>query len=418
MSELRHAWLQKHPTPLAAAGEFHWYPAASSPDEAALRGWVVEQVQGLAAPSVWWELAPGRVLWASVFSAVSPVDARPYRGVALTILEGTGEPSGAPSDDASAVAALLARLRPASPAPWSPGAVEAAALDDQPASAAPPLEGFAAAWCHPPRLARAVLAGGAATVEDPHEPALPRRLAPLAALLPPELARHPRSGQLRRASDAAHADERKAGADPLAALCAAAWHAEGLAGQRARAAWSLLVELAYSEARLLEPRREPSLEEDLLSLEDALARSDEARARAVAPAELERWLDDDQRASWRRCCADPPASWQRLLHGWGRGWLDGAAQSRGAALLPHRFAEELAFRALAALRAGGETAPLVAEARWHALLPAAHRRALLTALVRCAPSLFAESLGRRPVTDEPPPSSSPWRSREESVDVA
>lgn len=405
MHEIRRAWLQKHPTPVAGAGEFHWYPAAATPDEARLRGWVVEQVQGSGAPAVWWELLPGRVIWASVFSAISPTDARPYRGVALSVAEGAASLSAA---------ALLARLVPAAPKPWS-------AQMSRGSAGAPAGGPDQAAWQHPLLLARAVLGGGLAPVEDPHDPALPARLAPLVALLPPELSRHPRRGQLRRAAEGTSAPPGEhAAADPLAALLVAAWQAEGAARRRARAAWTLLGELAFAGERGGQPdETEGDAADDaggaeaaLLALEDALAHGEEARARAVTPAELERWLDDDQRARWRRHCEGPPASWQRLLHGWGRGWLDG---SEGAARLPRRLAEELALRALAALRAGDEAAAVIAEARWHALLPAAQRRALLTALARRAPSLWAESLGAGSIAAPSNPPTRPWK---ESADVA
>ena len=35
--ENRHAWLQKHPSPLTSAGEFHWYPEAAGPGDRELR---------------------------------------------------------------------------------------------------------------------------------------------------------------------------------------------------------------------------------------------------------------------------------------------------------------------------------------------------------------------------------------------
>jgi hypothetical protein len=341
---------------------------------------------------------------------VSPVDARPYRGVALSILEGQ-----------ASAAELLGELATAPPAPWT------AEAGDRAAAAPPPRqldEPAAAPPCSPTRLARAMLAGGAVPVEDPHDAALPRRLAPLAALMPPEVARHPRRGQLRRGGDAGSDEEAARRADPLAALCADAWQAAAPQAPRARAALHLLAELAFAEARPAaaapDDEAPSSLADALRALEETLGRSEQARARAGDPAELERWLDEARRLAWRRHDAGPPASWARLLHGWGRGWLDGDTADRGAAELPRRFAEQLALRALAAWCAGGEAAPLLAEARWHALLPAAHRRALLGALARCAPSLFADGPGTRPIAVEPtrPPAGSPWRSQKESVDVA
>ncbi|HSJ99867.1 MAG TPA: hypothetical protein VK932_01455, partial [Kofleriaceae bacterium] len=103
---IRHAWLQKHPSPAAARGEFHWYP----PDgDRELRASFVERSRGIEAPAVLWQLAPGRVSWARVFAATAPIDGRRYVGLVLTTAEAEG---ASPAD-------LLEALEVPEAAPWS-----------------------------------------------------------------------------------------------------------------------------------------------------------------------------------------------------------------------------------------------------------------------------------------------------------
>ena len=63
---VRHAWLQKHPSPAANSGEFHWYPVGGDRD---LRAELAERGHGIEPPAVLWGLAPGRVVWARAFGA-------------------------------------------------------------------------------------------------------------------------------------------------------------------------------------------------------------------------------------------------------------------------------------------------------------------------------------------------------------
>lgn len=417
---LRHAWLQKHPTPSAAAGEFHWHgEGAPLPDDAALRGRVVEEVQRLAAPAVWWELSPRRVIWAAVFSATSPTDARPYRGVALTV---------ATSREGS-LAAMLEELRLAAPAPWRASASAAAeAATGARANAAMGMAGHGAAQlaarpgAHDAEVARAILSGGAATVEDPHDPSLPAQLARLVQRLPAALAGRTVSGQL---TDAATTMLQHDGGDAVAELLARVWRSDDEPGRAAGAserdaavaAWHLLCELAERDARAGAAARSlraevvtALLDELMLESQRALAVRFPDRAGKRFARALRAWAGRGPAGS----AAPPPASWRQLLHGWGRGWTDepgggpegqeptrrdlragatgatGAPEASDAQLLP-QLAEELALRALAELCRGGQAQTVLAEARWHALLPAPRRQALWQALAQRAPSLAAEA---------------------------
>jgi hypothetical protein len=112
----RHAWLQKHPSPLTSDGEFHWYPDVPQVGDRELRAGLVERVRGIEPPAVLWQLERGRVAWGQVFSATAPLDggamsARAQRrrghhrsGYLLAILSRRG----APWNDALTIAPRLA----------------------------------------------------------------------------------------------------------------------------------------------------------------------------------------------------------------------------------------------------------------------------------------------------------------------
>lgn len=376
---LRHAWLQKHPTPGAAAGEFHWYPEidpASNGNDGAIRRQVVEQVQGIAPPAVWWQLTPGRVLWAAVWAAVSPSDARPYRGVSLSIIEGQ-----AGAED------LLAHLRAANPAPYS-----GPCASKEGSAAAPSPQPGKVTGCDGIEVARAMIDGGVVTVADPYQPAIPSMMGELARLLPAHIAHRTRTGQwrsspavdpTRRGRSQERSQERERVPDRVAWLLAAAWRSEdGVAGRRARQAWSLLGELA----------RHHGVEMDEIAM-----RSEQVARSADAFAAMRPLCSAEEHTAWQRRHGSSATSWPRLLHVWGRGWFD--RSSHAGALLPW-FADQLALRALAVLANGGDALEVLAHARWHALLPAPRRTALLTEIAAFAPSLATELFGARPFDQE------------------
>ncbi len=100
---LRHAWLQKHPSPRSARGDFHWYPEdGDAAERAAL---AARAGQG---GDVLWKIEPGRVTWAASFAEVAPADGRSYVGLAVTTAEGDAPAS-----------ALLGAITPLRAAPWS-----------------------------------------------------------------------------------------------------------------------------------------------------------------------------------------------------------------------------------------------------------------------------------------------------------
>lgn len=404
---IRHAWLQKHPSPAAGRGEFHWYP----PDgDRELRASFVERSRGIEAPAVLWQLAPGRVSWARVFAATAPIDGRRYVGLVLTTAEAegaspadllealevpeaapwsegseageAGEPGavrapgapGAPRDvreaareSAASAVEPVADRRLARARRWSArGAAVSSAADDDLAAEAEAATDWQSAVLAPASdeaqdgrhagagavaevaaIARALLGGGDAALAAPDRGDLPRLVASVERSMPPRVARTPRWGAWRTGA-APQVPDRVAG------LAAAAWREPG---SRAARAWTLLCELAAAKERT----------------------ADEVAAELGAAEQPAAALTDGERAA-----LGDARDFAATLHAWGRGRLDAAAS---AATLPSRLADAVALRVLACLVADRDPRGPIAEARWHALLPAVRRAALLDAVGRRAASL-------------------------------
>jgi len=78
--KVQREWLQKHPTPRASGGDFHWYPGEVDAD---LRAEIAAGASG--EHTVW--IAPGSVIVARVFRETAPGDGRSYAGLAVAIAE-------------------------------------------------------------------------------------------------------------------------------------------------------------------------------------------------------------------------------------------------------------------------------------------------------------------------------------------
>jgi len=315
---LRHAWLQKHESPAASRGEFHWYP----PDlDRELRASLVERARGLEPPAVLWELAPGRVAWAQVFAATAPTDGRRYTGLVVTIAEASG----------ASLAALLAEMETPPAAPWLPD------------TSAASVRSVAASQRELAAIARGLLAGGTRCVEDPGRPGLHHEIARVERLLPATLTRGVRTGVWARGA----APEPDRVSRLVAEACA-------VPTSRAAQAWSLLVELATAGERTV----------------DELVAEVDLAADPLVPAE--------------RAVIGPTRDLATTLHAWGRGRLDAMPT---APTLADRLADAVVRRALAELLDGRDPARAIAEARWHALLPAAQRTELLRRIAQRATTL-------------------------------
>lgn len=337
---IRYAWLQKHATPTASDGAFHWHPARGD-DE--LRARLVERARGLEPPAVVWELAPDRVVWAQLFAAIAPHDRRRYTGVVLAIAERPG---------ASALE-LLDVLALPSPAPRG-DAVDARAFDDASRVA---VAALAPADLAP--LARSLLGG--AEVHD--------------ALAPPVFAVLPTAVRaLERAMPAATRGRLRRGA--WFAVAADTGRNEGT-----RIA-SAVTRSPAGGARTVDPAGDPIA---LLVARACLAPGSRAARAWTMVCELaaHSGVSVDVVASdvWPKCERDDLA---RALHAWGRGARDQAGADADAVA-----ADMLIVRIIADLVMDRDPSPRVAAARWHALLPSDRRALLFELAVRRCPSLRA-----------------------------
>ncbi|HEY1554169.1 MAG TPA: hypothetical protein VGF94_05010, partial [Kofleriaceae bacterium] len=197
--------MQKHATPAASAGEFHWFPADGDRE---LRARLVEQLARVPGEAVLWRLEPRSAVWARAFVATAPSDGRRYTGLAVAIVEGDGGP-----------ARLLDALVPSRGEPWSEAFAE-----PQPAAEDCMLPDRAA-------VARALLGGGAAAIGELARPGLPHAIAAIERRMPAHVAARERHG--------AWLVETAAGAhDRVAELAVTS------PGSRAARAWQLACELA------------------------------------------------------------------------------------------------------------------------------------------------------------------------------
>ncbi len=319
----RHAWLQKHPSPVAAGGEFHWYPREGDRE---LRTQLVERMRGIEPPSVLWELAPGRIVWARSFAAIAPNDGRRYVGLVMTIAEGLANPCD-----------LLCALDVPAAAPWTSNEIS---RDARTSDVPGPSELAERAPSELAAIARGLLSAGTQRLADPHAPELPRLVAAIERRLPEVLTPKQRRGAWLADGDLVDTRDR------VASLFVAA--ARSPTSDEARA-WRLLCDLA-------ETRHEAP---------DAVVEADP--------------LTTEERA-----LVGQPRDLTAHLHAWGRGRFD---RCPSAGSLPDRFADAVALRVLAELECGGDPRRPLAEARWYALLPARRREQLFDTLVRRASSL-------------------------------
>ena len=329
----RHAWLQKHPSPLTSGGEFHWFPEGLAADDRELRAGFVERVRGVEPPAVLWQIERGRVAWGQVFSATAPLDGRRYVGLVLSVVEGD-----------RATGDLLAMLEPPPAAPWQAGLATASAGRElavqELAAARREACGDVAG------VARALISGGAARVDDPEAARLPAWIASVERILP-EPGGKPRCGVWSSAAGSAARDR-------VAELAAAAWRDPA---SRQGCGWTLLCELAAARGESLD---EVGAALDAIDVAAALT----AEERAVVG----------------------PCAVVDVLHAWGRGRLD---RSPAVDTLAARLADLVALRVLARLADGDDGGAAIAEARWYALVPDVRRAALLTAVARRTTSLRA-----------------------------
>jgi hypothetical protein len=381
----RHAWLQKHPSPRAAGGEFHWYPEVPAASDRELRAGFVERVRGVEPPAVLWQLERGRVAWGQVFSATTPLDGRRYVGLVLSVVEGDRP-----------VSELLALLAPPPPVPWTAATVTESSGRDPAIQEL--IRGARVTRGEVAGVVRALLSGGAANVDDPASAELPAWIASIERVLP-EPSTRPRCGVWCIGSVSGARGSR----DRVAELAAAAWREPA---SRSSLAWTLLCELAIARGESVD-RTGGALEAlDAGAVLTAAERAQLAGAGGAggpgvavgasvaggvgvavgASVAGNVGVAGGAGVAVGAGVAGGAGGVLDVLHAWGRGQLD---RSPAAATLAVRLADLVALRVLARLAAGDDASDAIAEARWYALLPAARREALLAAVAQRTTSLRA-----------------------------
>jgi hypothetical protein len=349
-ASFRQAWQQKHPTPSHAGWDFHWHPrelpgAAQAIAQASARGQGKLAVFAISARSV---------VWLRGFSVVAPAEQRRYVG-----WSGASAEIDDPLRFAQALPAALFRLALPEPRPFVAGDTASEAE----------IELCALRQGLPPRcdasLVRAAVFGGEATAADPHDPALPKAVAQLLLWLPPAERTRPRSGVFVAG---ATAPSLQPGERNLVHYLHRAWQ-----GASSRP-WRLVLELCAAERTSLvglfsELTRVSDAWEDPVALLEYLEISDPGRGPApLLPAQV----------------GDGGRMWNRVLHYWGRGFLDVEAE-RLATVLARRIVCDhlLALDA----PAGGDPERYLRRLRLESLLRARDVRTLRQALLSRLPSL-------------------------------
>lgn len=321
MIELRHEWLQKEATPGTPGGDFRWYPGVVDADlRAAMAGRAGDGGQAV------WQIEPDRVAWAVSYSAVAAADKRRYIGLALTVVEGDAPAS-----------ALLAAIDVLPAAPWRDQAVARAV----PVKAAAPYTAAPRAIdpATAATLAHALWSGGSHAIAAPTDAALPGLLATLSTWLPLDVDARARHGVLVPAAPAV-------AAPPLHHYLGQAWALPAAIAARdpglGRRAWCAALGLAARAG--LSPDQ---VFEELAGLARAWNTADELAAylaaAGVITADEERACDARAPAPLR-AAADAGRLWARVMHYWGRGFLDGdGVEARLARLLSRRVVADHLF---------------------------------------------------------------------------
>jgi hypothetical protein len=353
--QLRHEWLQKHPSPRAARGDFHWYPGQVDAD---LRAALAEGAR--AGGQALWRLEPGRVTWAVSFAATAPADGRRYVGLAVTIAE---------SDEAS-IAELLAAIAVLPAAPWRDQAtddlVEVAPLPPHTTTVMP-----AAA-----QAAQALWRGGVMAAPEPASAAWPARLAALETWLPADVRASARTGSIIGASTGAGDDAPAPGPmfHYLGAACALPAAIASRDPDFGRRAWRLAAALAARQGAPLE-----AFFDELAALAgawDSAADLDAYLARAGVVRPDERAACDRRAPAPLADAPDAGRLWSRVVHYWGRGLLAGdGLDERLASVLARRVVADHLFH-LDAPDQPSLPDRYLRRLRWESLLPRPRARAL------------------------------------------
>ena len=335
---LRQAWQQKHPSPSHAGWDFHWHPRE-------LPGAAQAIAQAREGTIACWSIGPRYVVWLRAFEAVAPAEQRRYVGWAGCAAE---------VDDPAFVPMALAHMKLPEARPFAAGDVAREEKIEIKVRELPASRADAG-------VARAAWAGGEVAVAIPHDDNLPALFGSVLAWLPP--AERAKCGAFgTHAAALASESERN-----LVHYLHRAWQ------NGARRSWRLVLELAAAERMTL-----AELFEELTRLTTAWE----------SPAALVNYLgvgNGRGPAPLRSPGAsDAGRLWNRVLHYWGRGFLDVRAED-----LARVLARRIVCDHLLALdtTAGGDPERYLRRLRFEAMLQAKDVKKLRAALAKRLPSL-------------------------------
>ena len=391
---IRHAWMQKHPTPTRSGGDFHWHPPIAPPIASALSELLSRSGP---EPATLWMVSPRFIAWARTFSATAPGEQRRYTGMVASIAQ--------PRDmDAwvEVVPDVLGQLVLPPAAPFSgtrwdvvdPKLTSASdAIDVWPIDTDTLAELFAHADSRD-SIARAVLTGGQARCVAPHDERLPAIFGQMLSWLPAAERVVARGGAFVRSTNESVDAPNEAEANMFHYL-AGAWFCP----RRIRArdplfgvtAWRLVLELASTLRVDL-----GTLFRDLTALASAWDQAAPMSRHLVKSGAL----SDEQiaacdarapRALFDSSVEDAGWLWNRLLHYWGRGLLcdvndENVLARRLGALLAMRIAVDHLFHLDAPTEADLPRRYL-RRLKYEAIVPSARVAALRGELTRFIPSL-------------------------------
>lgn len=394
---IRHAWMQKHPTPTRSGGDFHWHPQIPAPIASALSE-LASRTGG--EPASLWLMSPRFVAWARTFSATAPGEQRRYTGIAASIAQPRN-----PDEWSQALPDALDRLElpPAAPfggSRWDDVDPKVTSVSD--AIDLWPIDTDALSGLFPTAdshdaVARAVVAGGQAQCAAPHDDRLPTLFGQMLSWLPAAERTATRSGAfVAAATDSA--DPPGKSAAHMFHYLAGAWFCPRRI--RARdplygvAAWRLVLELAASLRLDL-----PALFHDLTRVAGAWDRATQLSRHLVESGALteQHVAQCDARAPrplFDDAVEDAGWLWNRLVHYWGRGFFGehGDAEvfvRRLGALLAMRITADHLFH-LDAPNEPDLPRRYLRRLDYEAIAPRARVASLRGALTRFLPSLNDE----------------------------
>lgn len=337
---IQSVWMQKHPTPAHAGGEYHWYPDTVDRE-------IVDRIASLELglrerPLSVCAFAPDHVLWLRSFTAVAPNEQRTYTGLSGVIARGRER-----ADWSMLVSQVLASLPLPDNQPWAPTTGETPGhIVVTPAQRGPlPPDAWGDGRPTPDsafEIARALWLGGCIRWPNALSTAQPALIGRLVAWLPTQARVRTRQLLLSSERIPSRSLQSMPGLDNILHYLARSWvapleYGTALTGLACHA-WRLVDEYLQTTGLEIE-----ALFEELGRITSQWTDADALRTYILDTCQLQA---SDIKRMTRRAPApvfgvEDKASHQftRLLHYWGRGFLNESD-------LPTHLARILALRTI------------------------------------------------------------------------